>query len=254
MKTGKFIALVFAAFAISASAAKPLVIAHRGHFNAEGSAQNSIRALVKADSIGADYSEFDVWMTADSVLVVNHDSTFRGVDIEHSPSAEVCALKLDNGENLPTLEQYLTAAKDLDLKLICEIKTHDSNDTERECIRRTLKMVNDFGLQDRTEYVMFSKNGLLSLMEYAPEGVRTQYPRGDYLPEQVKFMGISGITYKIDVLRKHPDWIKRCHDLGLTVNIWTITTPEDMQWCIDQGADYITCNDPEGLIALLNKK
>ena len=36
------------------------VIAHRGYWQTAGSAQNSIRALVKADSIGCYGSEFDV--------------------------------------------------------------------------------------------------------------------------------------------------------------------------------------------------
>ena len=232
-------------------ATTPKVIAHRGHFNAEGSAQNSIRALIKADSIGADYSEFDVWMTADSVLVVNHDATFRGVDMEHSPASIVTAQKLDNGENLPTLGDYLSAAKNLNIKLICEIKVHDSLKHEQECIRRTVEMIKNFGLEDRTEYVTFSKNGILTLVKICPKGTSIQYPKGDYLPEQLHFMGITGMDYKITVLKKHPEWIKRAHDLGLAVGIWTINTPEEMQWCIDNSIDYITCNDPETLIKML---
>ena len=55
------------------------VIAHRGFWKTEGSAQNSIAALVKADSIACYGSEFDVWLTADNQLVVNHDPTFKGV-------------------------------------------------------------------------------------------------------------------------------------------------------------------------------
>lgn len=236
------------------SAATPKVIAHRGHFNAEGATQNSIRSLIKADSIGADYSEFDVWLTADSVLVINHDATFNGVDMEHSTAAEVTALKLANGENLPTLEEYLTVAKDLNVKLICEIKAHDSNKHEQECIRRTVEMIKKFGLEDRTEYVTFSKNGILTLVKICPEGTSIQYPKGDYLPEQLKHLGITGMDYKITVLKKHPEWIKRAHDLGIAVGIWTINTPEEMQWCIDHDVDYITCNDPETLISMLHDK
>ena len=50
---------------LTMSAARPQVVAHRGYWNAPGSAQNSIRALVKADSIGADAVELDVWISAD---------------------------------------------------------------------------------------------------------------------------------------------------------------------------------------------
>ena len=48
------------------------VIAHRGYWKTEGSAQNSIRSLERASEIGAYGSEFDVHLTADNVLVVYH--------------------------------------------------------------------------------------------------------------------------------------------------------------------------------------
>ena len=60
-KTTLFLSLAAAAsISLTAAAAKPEVIAHRGYWDTEGSAQNSIRALVKADSIGCYASEFDV--------------------------------------------------------------------------------------------------------------------------------------------------------------------------------------------------
>ena len=76
----KFMLLAMAAIALAATAQQ--VICHRGYWDIEGSAQNSLRALVKADSIGAWGSEFDVWMTADGTLVVNHDESYGGVVIE----------------------------------------------------------------------------------------------------------------------------------------------------------------------------
>lgn len=41
------------------------IIAHRGFWKTNGSAQNSIAALMKADSVGCYGSEFDVWLTDD---------------------------------------------------------------------------------------------------------------------------------------------------------------------------------------------
>ena len=66
-------------------------------------------ALLKADSIGCYGSEFDVWLAADDQLVVNHDPTFKGKRMENSPSTALTAIKLDNGESLPTLAKYLKA-------------------------------------------------------------------------------------------------------------------------------------------------
>ena len=71
------------------------VVAHRGYWDAEGSAQNSIRALVKADSIDCYGSEFDVWMTADGKLVVNHDASFKGLTIEAARAAAHRQLDLE---------------------------------------------------------------------------------------------------------------------------------------------------------------
>ena len=67
-----FIAVLAAGTVFGSYAAKPGVIAHRGYWDVPTSAQNSIRSLIKADSIKAFGSEFDVWYTADKKLVVNH--------------------------------------------------------------------------------------------------------------------------------------------------------------------------------------
>ena len=50
----------------------PKVIAHRGYWKTEGSAQNSIRSLELANEINAFGSEFDVHLTSDDVLIIIH--------------------------------------------------------------------------------------------------------------------------------------------------------------------------------------
>ena len=87
----------------------------------------------------------------------------------------------------------------------------------------------------------------------APEGAGVYYLEGNYVPSQIKHMGGTGIDYYIGVVKKYPQWIKECHDLGLKVNVWTVNKPEDMQWCIDHNVDFITTNDPELLQSLLAK-
>lgn len=233
--------------------AQPKVIAHRGYWDTPGSAQNSIRALVKADSIGCYASEFDIWRTLDGVLVVNHDPKINDVVIETSPAEVVLKEKLANGEYIPTLEQYLQTAKGLKTRLVLELKSHNSNYNDRVAVDSLLAMVKHFGLEKRTDYITFSKSGFLQLVKNAPKGASVQYLSGDYIPEQIKFNNGSGIDYSIKVMRKHPEWIKQCHDLGLTVNVWTVNKPEDMKWCIENGVDFITTNDPEGLQKMLKK-
>ena len=254
MKTRLFMALAIAASALTASAAQPKVIAHRGYWDTPGSAQNSLRALAKADSVGCFASEFDVWMTSDGVLVVNHDADINGVHIETSPAKKVLAEKLSNGENVPTLDSYLQLAAKQPSRIVLELKTHDSRKHERKAIKDIVAMVKKYGLEDKTDYITCSKYGFQDLIKYTPKGTAVYYLSGDYIPWQVKEMGGAGIDYSLKAMKKHPEWVKMSHDLGMEVNVWTVNEPEDMQWCIDHGVDYITTNAPELLQEILKKQ
>lgn len=233
------------------AAATPKVIAHRGYWKTDGSAQNSIRSIVKADSVHCYASEFDVWMTADGVLVVNHDPEINGVHIESSPAEVVLAQKLANGENVPTLESYLATASKLPSRIVCEMKKHDSRSHELEAVKAIVAMVDKYGLNEKVDYITFSPDGFKNFIKHAPKGTGVYYLDGDYVPAQIKHKKGAGIDYSIKVMRKHPEWVKQCHDLGLLVNVWTVNSEDDMKWCIDHEVDFITTNEPEQLQQLL---
>lgn len=248
----KLMMLLLLAASVIATAQE--VICHRGYWDTEGSAQNSLRSLVKADSIGAWGSEFDVWMTSDGVLVVNHDATFEGVTIETSKWKQLKNMRLKNGEQLPTLEQMLECGKSLKTRLIVEMKPHTSREHELEAARKIVKMVKKMGLEDRVEYITFSYQGMKNLKELAPEGTPVYYLNGELSPSQLDDLGVSGIDYSIRVMRDHPQWIDEAHALGMKVNVWTVNSDRDMQWCINYGVDFITTNAPERLQQLLRNK
>ena len=92
--------------------AQPKVIAHRGYWKCEGSAQNSLAALQKSSELKVWGSEFDVLMTVDGKLVVNHDDCIDGYRIETTKYEKIKDKKLKNGETLPLLEQdYISQGK-----------------------------------------------------------------------------------------------------------------------------------------------
>ena len=246
-----FVVLMSLAVAVMAGSK---VVAHRGYWQAPGSAQNSIRALVKADSVGCYASEFDVWITADGVLVVNHDADVNGVVIASSAAHEVLAQRLSNGEHVPTLDAYLATAATLPIRLVCELKVHDSRAQERKAVKDIMALVKKYGLEDRTDYITFSCDAFREFIRQAPESAGVYYLEGNYVPSQIRHMGGAGIDYYIGVLKKYPEWIDECHSLGMYVNVWTVNKPEDMHWCIDHGVDFITTNDPELLQSLLSGK
>lgn len=240
--------LIFATIAaatIATAAAQPKVIAHRGFWDAPGSAQNSIRALAKADSIGCWGSEFDVWMTADEKLVVNHDASFKGLTIETARAADVTAMTLSNGEHLPLLDDYLKAfAERPGIKVVCELKVHTDKRREAKAVKKVLKLMKRHKLTDRAVYITFSPEATREFVKRAPKGTEVYYLNGNWTPQQLKDEGCAGLDYSLAVMKKHPEWIEQCHNLGLKVNIWTVNRRDDLQWCIDHGADFITTNDP----------
>lgn len=231
--------------------AQTQVIAHRGFWQTEGAAQNSITALQKADSIGCYGSEFDVWLAADGQLVVNHDATYKGRRMEGTSSSKLQKLKLANGESLPTLAQYLKAAQPLRTRLILELKAHSTPKKETQAIEKIIALVQQYGLQERMEYISFSKHAVETFIRLAPAGTPVFYLDGNLSPRQLKEMGCAGADYHYSVFRKHPEWIGECHDLGLKVNAWTVNKEEEMKWLIHQKADFITTNEPLTLQRLI---
>lgn len=237
------------------------VVAHRGYWKVAGttgaqdavvSSQNSLRSLVKADSIHCWGSEFDVWATCDGDVLVYHDAAIQGVEIQSSKTMQVGNLRLPNGEVIPTLDSYLREfTRHPGLGVVLEVKEHKSMAQEDRCVAEAVRLVKKYGLENRTTFITFSLNAMNALLKTAPEGSEVYYLDGELSPATLKRIGAAGLDYELDVMKRHPKWFKQAHELGLKVNVWTVDEESDMKWCIDQGADFITTNEPELLQKLI---
>jgi len=233
--------------------AQTKVIAHRGHWDVEGSVPNSVSALKNAHSIKAYGSEFDVHVTRDNIAVINHDDTINGLSIEESTYAELKDIQLANGEKLPTLEQYLVEGKkSKGTQLILELKPHKSKETEDRAVEVITKLVKKHKAEKITEYISFSMNICAGLIKKMP-GAEVAYLKGDVAPKELKELGLTGLDYHFKIMEQHPEWIKEAHDLGLSVNIWTVNDTEVMARFIQQGADFITTDNPVALQGIIKK-
>ena len=248
----RYISLFLVALCSLATLAQPRVVAHRGYWRTEGSAQNSIKSFQRAAEIGCWGSEFDVWLTADGVPVVFHDATVEGIRIEDTTYATLMNIRLKNGKFIPTLQQYLCEAQRWpECRLIFEVKPHRNEKRDFRISELAVELVEMLNLAGRTDYISFSKNACKKLHELAPDA-KVAYLSGDLTPQQIKDMGLTGIDYSIGTFDKHPEWPLEAKRLGLEVNVWTVDGEEGLKRFAEMpGIDIITTNDPEILIEVL---
>lgn len=221
------------------------VIAHRGFWATSNSDHNSITSLYKAHEIGCYGAEFDVWATADNMLVVHHDNKIGGLSIYNTAYEKLRDLKLANGEVLPTLDQYLVHAKNCgDMKLILEIKC-DVKGVEyaKNIVDRIVSMVESHGLEERTEYIAFSLDICKELVLKRPTRM-VSYLSGNLKPHELKALGINGLDYYFSGFMDNPNLVKEAHDLGMAVNVWTVDDSVMMKKLLAMGVDYITTDNP----------
>lgn len=234
------------------------IIAHRGYWKSEGSAQNSITALMKADSIGVYGSEVDILISADGVPVVNHDATVtlhgKQLRVEETPFNVLRQVKLSNGEPLPTVKEYLDAfEKCKKTKLIIEFKPHEKKEREVELAQKVIEMVHQRGLQDKVEYISFGIHFLQLVRQLDPQA-KVYYLNGDMSPGVLSTMGVAGPDYNYNVLFQRPQWVKESHELGQKVNVWTVNRSEDIKTAIDLKVDFITTDEPLLVKEILQKQ
>lgn len=237
--------------------AQTQMIAHRGFWKTEGSAQNSLTSLSKANEAKAYGSEMDIWLSSDGIPVVNHDAhvTLNGekLIVQDTPANILTQVKLSNGENLPTFESYLDTFEGChDTKLIIEFKSHRTKYQEDELTEKVLKMIRDRKLQDRVEYISFSLNFVVKTIQLNPLAY-VYYLSGNLSPNFIKQIGAAGIDYNLKVIKDNPQWVKESHDLGLKVNVWTVNKPEDIQEMINLNVDFITTDEPLLVKKILTK-
>ncbi len=242
-------------FNVSADAplpSTPKVIAHRGEHTG-GATENSLAALKQAMNSNYFGIELDLWLTTDDVIVVHHDGVANGMTFQNCTYQQIKDITLSNGEKLPTFESYLATFSQLasgsTSKLIVEIKTHNSPTRLYACIDKAMAMIKDAGITDRVEYIAFSFDACKRIHANDPDAA-IGYLSGDLEPATVHNAGISSIDYNSGVYSSHPDWIKKAHDLGMIVNVWTVNGEIEMLKFIGLGADYITTDAPAALTRL----
>lgn len=228
--------------------AQTQIIAHRGYWQSEPpTTENSLKSLENAQKLKIYGAEFDVRMTKDGVLVVNHDEHHGNMEISETDFKELEKVKLSNGENFPTLKDYLKQGKkDKSLKLIVEIKPDKTKEKEDELVQKTIKAIKELKLESQSEFISFSLNICKEVKKAEPK-FKVQYLTGELSPQEIKNEGLDGIDYHYSIFDKNPTWIAEAKALGLITNSWTVNDVAVYEKLKAQGIGFITTNIPDQL-------
>ncbi len=238
------------------------IVAHRGFWKCEegGYSENSIASLRAAQNSGVWGSECDVHITADDVVIVNHDESIGGMQIATHKFAELSACRLPNGERRPSFDEYLDQAmKCRTTKLIVELKPQSAEAREDLLVEKTVAAIKAHGLYDpeRVLFISFSRHICDKIAAEHPAFVN-QFLSANFIrdesPEIYAGRGINGIDYHFKLFNLRPAYVERAHALGMSVNAWTVDEPKDIRSMIEAGVDAITTNKPLQVRELLGDR
>ena len=241
---------------------KIAIVAHRGFWKCEegGMSENSIASLTAAQNAGLWGSECDVHITTDNVILVNHNNDINGKVIENHKYSDFAADLLPNGEKRPTLDEYLDqAAKCPATKLIIELKPHNAEAREDMLVAKVMELLKAKGMYDPSKvlFISFSRHICEIVAQEHPQFVN-QFLSSNFVKNESPIgyakKGINGIDYHYKMFAINPDYIKSAHELGMSVNAWTVDKDADIKDMIKLGVDAITSNEPLLVRELLGDK
>ena len=217
-----------------------LVIAHRGYFT--DSDENTLSAFQSAIELGVDYVELDVQQTADGVVIVNHDSTFRRVfgssrKVWEATYDEVRALSAPNsGECPPTLYEVLTLC-DPQANLLIELKSNGHNPNLAQAV---YDILDEYQCLDRCIIQSTSYRMLSDFKALAPD-VRCGYILSFALGQYASLPAAD--FFSIDASFINEDVVTAIHRTGKDLYAWTVNDEALMRKMQSLGVDGIITDD-----------
>ena len=219
-------------------------IAHRGYV-AKG-VENSIEALEGAAEVGADYVEFDIILTKDNKFVVMHDFNLKrlvGLNkrVQDMNFDEVVGLTIKQGDfssKIPSLEEFVNKAKELNMNLVIELKPHGAEPPNYIDI-----------LIDEVKRLKLENYKFMSLNSKVMEELETKVPNletgyviplqfGNFHHSNVDFFVIEDFSYRDHL-------VEQARKENKQVFVWTINNPALITKYLQSPADGIITDESE---------
>jgi glycerophosphoryl diester phosphodiesterase len=234
-----------------------MVIAHRGA--SSYAPENTVAAFDLALQMGVRHIELDVDLTSDGHVVVMHDDTVDRTTNGSGPVTSHTLAMLRSldagasfgvqfaGERIPTFDEVLARYKGR-LHIHTEIKGHAPSLSQQ-----TVDLIRQHDMETQVTMTSFQGVRLEEIRAYAPELATCWLvvEANDAIIAQARAMGLTQLCPRADTMT--PELVRRIHDAGFVARVWGVTTEALMQQVVATGADGMTVNFPDKLIAYLKR-
>ena len=219
-------------------------IAHRGYV--EKGVENSIEALEAAAKAGVDYVEMDVLMTKDNKFIVMHDYNLKrlaGINkkVQDMTYNELVGLPISQSghkSKIPSFEEYLKRAKELNIKLVVELKPHGGEPNNYVDI--FIEKVKELDIENNYKYMSLDLKVMEELESKAPQletGYIIPFQFGKFSNNNVDFFAIEDFSFSNTL-------VEQAKSQNKSVYVWTINEPSLITKYLQSPANGIITDEP----------
>ncbi len=219
-------------------------IAHRGYV--EKGVENSIEALEAAAEAGVDYVEMDVLMTKDNNFIVMHDYNLKrlaGINkkVQDMTYNELVGLPISQSghtSKIPSFEEYVKRAKELNMKLVVELKPHGGEPNNYVDI--FIEKVKELDIEKDYKYMSLDLKIMEELESKAPQletGYIIPFQFGKFSNNNVDFFAIEDFSFSNNL-------VEQAKKQNKSVYVWTINEPSLITKYLQSPANGIITDTP----------
>ena len=232
------------------------IMAHRGASLA--APENTMAAVRSAIDSGAQWVEIDVQETADGEVVVIHDSDLQKIGrvplgVATSELEELQEVDIGSWfgeefseERIPTLDQVLRLCKDR-IRVNIELKYYGA---QQQLEKRVAEIVDANAMADQVVVMSLSLDGIRKMRQLRPAwtlGLLSSVAVGNLAALDVDFLALNARFASRHLIR-------RMHEQGKDIMVWTINDPVGMSAMASRGVDVIITDEPALAVSLMEQR
>jgi glycerophosphoryl diester phosphodiesterase len=232
------------------------IMAHRGASAA--APENTMAAIVRAIADGAHWVEIDVQRTTDDAVVVIHDRDLMKIGgdplvVAESPLEEIVAVDIGSwfdtkyaNQRIPTLDEVLKRCKDK-IKVNIELKYYG---WDERLAQKVVEIVEKNAMENDIVVMSLQAKAVRQVKDLRPKwqvGLLSAAALTDIVHEEADFLAVHSRMAT-------PGFVKRVHDAGKLLFVWTVNDAVGIMKMFDLGIDALITDKPELASRLLDQR